>query len=163
MDGKTSAETRFAADKMLGRLTRWLRLIGRDVIYGAHLSANGLIRVARREGRMILTRDRRIGKRSNPPEYLFIKSDHFREQLKEVIEAFALDPRERIFTRCVQCNSILEPIKKESVKDHVPPYVFSTQEKFSFCRDCQHIYWPATHLERILQELRAMGLDLPGK
>ena len=156
-------ENRFVADKMLGRLVRWLRLIGQDVTYGPHLSGAGLIRAARNESRTILTRDRRIRKTRNPPRYLFIESDHFREQLKQVIDTFSLDPFAKIFNRCVQCNSPLESIPKDRVKDHVPPYVFTTQEEFSFCRKCRHIYWPATHLQKMLDELRAMGLKSPGK
>ncbi|MFQ5904743.1 MAG: Mut7-C RNAse domain-containing protein, partial [Candidatus Binatia bacterium] len=77
---------RFVADKMLGRLAKWLRIIGQDVAYGPHLSGYGLIRTARREGRLILTRDRGVTRRS-PPEYLLIQSDQFREQLKQVIHA----------------------------------------------------------------------------
>jgi uncharacterized protein with PIN domain len=163
MGKDSSREIKFVADKMLGRLVRWLRIIGQDVTYGTHLSGNGLVRAARKEERLILTRDRRIGKRSNAPEHLLIQSDHFREQLKQVVQKFDLDVRGKIFTRCVQCNNPLDPIAKETVKDQVPSYVFATQETFSFCRECQHIYWPATHLEKMLDELRALGLNLPGK
>ena len=69
---------RFVADKMLGRLARWLRIIGQDVSYGLHLSGYELIRSARRESRLILTRDRGIYKKS-PPAVLLIQSNHFRE------------------------------------------------------------------------------------
>jgi uncharacterized protein len=162
-DARSSAQRKFVADKMLGRLVRWLRILGQDVTYGAHLSGHGLLRAARRDGRIILTRDARIPKRNHPPEFLLLKSDHFREQLKQVIQTFDLDPSTRVFTRCVSCNTLLEQIPKERVQDQVPPYVFSTQEKFSFCHECQHIYWPATHLEKMLDELRALGLNLPGK
>jgi uncharacterized protein with PIN domain len=163
MTADSSPEIKFVADKMLGRLVRWLRIIGQDVTYGAHLSGSGLIRAARKDHRLILTRDRRVGKRTHPPEYLLIRSDHFRDQLKQVVQTFNLDVSGKAFTRCVQCNRLLEPIAKETVKAQVPPYVFSTQEKFSFCRECQHIYWPATHLERMLDELRSLGLNVPGK
>ncbi len=163
MVAESSKEIRFAADRMLGRLVRWLRLIGQDVTYWPHLSGSGLIRAARIESRMILTRDRGIRKTRNPPPYLFIESDHFREQLKQVIQTFSLDPFAKIFNRCVQCNSPLESIPTERVKDQVPPYVFTTQEKFSFCQKCQHTYWPATHLQKMLEELRAMGFKSPGK
>jgi uncharacterized protein with PIN domain len=148
---------------MLGRLVRWLRIIGLDVTYGTHLSGYGLVRAARRESRMILTRDRRIGRTRNAPPHLFIKSNHFREQLRQVIEAFSLDLSEKLFTRCVRCNSLLESLPKVDVKDQVPPYVYATQEKFSACKKCRHIYWPATHLEKMLAELRALGLNPPGK
>ncbi|MGH7771739.1 MAG: Mut7-C RNAse domain-containing protein [Candidatus Binatia bacterium] len=147
---------KFVADKMLGRLAKWLRIIGQDVTYGPHLSGYGLIRTARREGRLILTRDRSVAKK-NPPDYLLIQSDQFREQLKQVILACRLDPLKDALTRCVECNTLLEPIAKMAVQEKVPPYVFSTQERFSFCQGCQRIYWPATHQQKMLEELKASG------
>ena len=150
-----SENVRFAADRMLGRLARWLRVIGQDVIYGPHLSGYGLVRVARQEGRLILTRDRSIGKKS-PPPYLFIESHRFRAQLRQVIAACRLNPMKNAFTRCVECNALLAPIAKADVEDKVPPYVFATQERFSFCRDCRRVYWPATHQQRMLQELESL-------
>lgn len=148
---------KFVADKMLGRLTKWLRIIGQDVTYGPHLSGYGLIRAARREGRMILTRDRGIAKKS-PPAYLLIESDQFREQLKQVVGVCRLDPFKNVFTRCVECNTLLEPIPKKAVQRKIPPYVFSTQERFSFCKNCQRLYWPATHQQKMLEELKGLGL-----
>ena len=147
---------KFAADKMLGRLTRWLRVIGQDVTYGPHLSGYGLIREARREGRLILTRDRGLA-RKKPPDYLLIQSDQFREQLKQVVQACRLEPFKEAFTRCVECNTVLQPVPKEAVRERVPPYVFSNQERFSFCLRCRRIYWPATHQQKMLEELKALG------
>jgi uncharacterized protein with PIN domain len=146
---------KFGADKMLGRLAKWLRVIGQDVTYGPHLSGNGLIREARKEGRLILTRDRSIAKK-NPPDYLLIQSDKFREQLKQVIDACQLDPWKEPFTRCIECNTALAPLAKDRVENRVPPYVFATQEKFSFCSKCQRIYWPATHQQKMLEELKSL-------
>ncbi len=160
MAEERSQAIKFAADRMLGRLAKWLRVIGQDVIYGEHLAGYGLVRSARKEGRLILTRDRTIRKR-NPPEYLLLESDRFRDQLKQVIQAFGLDPLENAFTRCVECNALIEPIAKEKVEKKVPPYVFSTQEKFSFCPECRRIYWPATHQEKMMQELTALGFGTP--
>lgn len=156
-----SQGTKLAADRMLGRLAKWLRIIGQDVTYGEHLAGYGLIRAARKEGRLILTRDRTIAKR-NPPEYLLIRSDRFREQLQQVIQAFGLDPLKNAFRRCVECNALLEPIAKEDVKEKVPPYVFSTQERFSFCRGCRRVYWPATHQQKMLEELKQIGVGATG-
>jgi uncharacterized protein len=146
----------FVADKMLGRLARWLRVIGQDVAYGPQLSGAGLLRVARREGRLILTRDSAVAKR-NPPPFLMIQSDHFREQLKQVIQECGLDPVKDAFTRCLECNTALEPVAKRAVEGRVPPYVFATQEKFSLCPKCRRVYWPATHQERMLAELESIG------
>ncbi len=149
-------EIRFAADRMLGRLTKWLRIIGQDVIYGPHLSGRGLIRAARAEDRIILTRNRRL-KQSQPPPFVFIQSDDYREQLRQVVKEFGLKPQ-RFFTRCLECNAELEPRSRESVEGAVPPYVFATQEKFSSCPACRRIYWPATHQQNMFNELRSMGL-----
>ena len=146
----------FIADRMLGRLARWLRIIGQDVAYSPDLSGAGLLRAARREGRLILTRDRRVQMR-NPPPHLMIESDHVRAQLRQVIDAFRLDPAKDAFTRCVECNAAFEPIGKALVEGRVPPYVFATQEKFSFCPKCGRVYWPATHQARMAAELKAMG------
>ena len=148
----TPNEIRFAADRMLGRLVKWLRVIGQDVIYGPHLTGHGLIRAARQEDRLILTRDRRL-KKKHPPEFIFIDSDRYDEQLRQVIETCHLKRLDRLFTRCLECNSLLLSRSKEAVREIVPAYVFSTQEKFSWCPRCRRVYWPATHHERMLQEL----------
>jgi uncharacterized protein with PIN domain len=152
---------KFAADRMLGKLARWLRIMGQDVIYGPHLSGYGLIRAARQEGRLILTRDRRL-KQKQPPALLFIESDRYREQLRQVVRACDLDPMARAFTRCAECNAVLEARAKQSVETLVPPYVFSTQERFFACPQCRRVYWPATHHERMLAELRKISLSEPG-
>lgn len=158
MTAATAEPVRFAADRMLGRLTKWLRAIGQDVIYGRHLSGYGLIRAARAENRLILTRDRAL-KQKQPPNFIFIVSNDCREQLRQVIETCRLQPLGKLFSRCLECNTPLEAIAKADVGGKVPPYVFATQEKFSFCRNCQRVYWPATHQERMLEELKSLGYE----
>jgi uncharacterized protein with PIN domain len=151
----TAKEVKFAADRMLGKLAKWLRIIGQDVIYGQHLSGYGLIRAARAENRLILTRDRGL-KKKQPPDFLFIESDHYREQLSQVIRAYHLNPLAKAFTRCLECNILLERRPKSSVEKIVPPYVLATQENFSWCPKCHRIYWPATHHQRMLEELKSL-------
>ena len=151
----SAKEAKFAADRMLGKLAKWLRIIGQDVIYGQHLSAYGLIRVARAENRLILTRDHGL-KKKQPPDYLFIESDHYREQLRQVIRACRLNPLDKAFTRCLECNIVLERRFKPSVERIVPPYVLATQENFSWCPKCQRVYWPATHHQRMVEELKSL-------
>ena len=143
----------FVADKMVGRLARWLRIIGQDVTYGPDLCGAGLIRAARRDDRLILTRDRRIG-RKNPPAYLLIRSDHFREQLRQVIEEFSLDPLKEAFTRCVECNTLLEDVDKETVFEKVPPFVYLTQDRFAACPSCNRVYWHGTHADKMLERIQ---------
>lgn len=145
-------EITFAADRMLGRLAKWLRVLGCDVIYGRHLSGHGLIRAARADGRLILTRDRSL-LRKQPPPLLFIDGNDYVEQLRQVVGACDLRPHAGLFTRCLLCNSRLEPRDKELVEKLVPPDVFASQERFSWCGRCQKLYWPATHQQRMFDVL----------
>src|ERR1043166_2773242 len=105
---------------MLGRLVKWLRGIGQDVIYGPHLTGYGLIRAARQENRLILTRDRGLNKKQ-PPALIFIKSNHYDEQLRQVVETCRLKVADKLFTRCLTCNTLLQGRPKESVRGMVPP------------------------------------------
>ena len=157
MSKPTPPELRFAADVMLGRLAKWLRVLGYDVIYGRHLSGAGLIRVARHENRIILTRDRRL--RRQPQQSLLIESNNFREQLRQVVTTFHLIRNNHLFKRCLICNSSLQPRPKASVKGAVPEYVFASQEEFFWCAACRRIYWPATHHQKMLQELKHLQLE----
>ncbi|MGH7817268.1 MAG: Mut7-C RNAse domain-containing protein [Candidatus Binatia bacterium] len=155
----TAAEgaTKFAADRMLGRLVKWLRVLGCDVIYGPHLTGYGLIRAARAEERLILTRDRRL-KQKQPPPFILIESDHYRDQLRQVIGECRFEFGGKLFTRCLECNSLLQVRSKETVEQLVPAYVFSTQERFSWCAQCRRVYWPATHQQKMVEELKKIGL-----
>ncbi len=144
---------------MLGRLVKWLRILGQDVTYGRHLSGYGLIRAARIEDRIILTRDRSL-KTRQPPQFILIASHDYRDQLRQVIDQCGLSVEESPFRRCLKCNAILEARAKELVKETVPPWVFLTQETFFWCPQCGGIYWRGTHHQRILNELRGMGITL---
>src|ERR1051325_3965927 len=92
---KTSLSIKFAADRMLGRLVKWLRVLGYDVIYGQHLTGYGLIRTARRENRIILTRDRRL-KNKQPPDFVLISSDRYLDQLSQVVQTYPV-ARDKLF------------------------------------------------------------------
>jgi uncharacterized protein with PIN domain len=154
-------DLKFAADRMLGRLVKWLRVLGYDVIYGQHLTGYGLIRAARAEDRLILTRDHRL-KQKQPPPYILITSDRYSEQLRQVMQNCRLTKNpERWFSRCLKCNALLQARAKETVQKLVPAYVYSTQEAFSWCPGCQRIYWPATHHQKMVEELEGLGLGRP--
>ena len=150
-------DVKFAADFMLGRLAKWLRIIGCDVIYGRHLTGYGLIRAARSEDRLILTRDRRL-KQKQPPPFVLIESDHYRDQLRQVIGHCGIHVGENVFSRCVECNAVLQARARDEVESLVPAYVYSSQTEFSFCPICRRIYWPATHREKMLEQLRNLRL-----
>ena len=147
----------FAVDKMLGRLARWLRILGHDVAYGSHLSGRTLVARARRERRLLLTRDTRLLRDPELPPHLFITSDRFREQLRQVASAVPLGGA--FLGRCLDCNRMLEDVARADAAPHVPPYVLATQDRFRRCPGCGRTYWAATHREHMLGELEALGLD----
>jgi uncharacterized protein with PIN domain len=146
---------KFAVDRMLARLARWLRLLGADVLFDSSLGGGKLLRQARAEGRITLTRDKRLRTASDA---LYLENSLFRDQLREVLARFPFDPRRGAFTRCSHCNEPLAEAGRDTVARRVPPFVYASQERFSRCPRCGRIYWGATHPERIRRELDAMGL-----
>ena len=146
---------KFAADRMLARLARWLRLLGADVLFDPQLGGHELLGRARAEGRITLTRDKRLRTASDA---LYLESNLFRDQLREVLARFPFDLRRGAFTRCSHCNETLAEAGRDTVVRRVPPFVYASQERFARCPRCGQIYWRATHPERIRRELDSMGL-----
>jgi uncharacterized protein with PIN domain len=143
---------------MLGKLARWLRILGYDTAYLPQLSPEGVMREGRRQRRLILTRDTRLLRRKDAPPFIFVQSDHFREQLHQVVDTLHLDPLPALFTRCVECNWMLEEVAKDEIRTRVPEYVWQTQNEFRRCPECHRLYWGATHRDHVLQELQRLGM-----
>ncbi len=138
---------------MLGKLALWMRVMGYDVAYESTIEDAALIRRAKDEGRIILTRDTLLIPRRWVREHsLFIKSDDPRDQLRQVLSAYAID-RGKFLTRCLRCNVALERTPREEVEGRVPPYVFKTRKEFSACPACGRIYWAGTHRDGMLREV----------
>jgi uncharacterized protein with PIN domain len=147
------APPRFATDRNLIRLARWLRLMGADVTCDSSWSASDALTHARASGRILLTRDKRI---SRAQDTLYIERHLFRDQLREVLVRFPFDPRPGAFTRCAQCNNPLHHVRRDALCSRVPPFVYASQEHFAVCAACGKVYWPATHRTRILAEIIAL-------
>ncbi|HEX4211201.1 MAG TPA: Mut7-C RNAse domain-containing protein [Candidatus Binataceae bacterium] len=155
----TAATTRkFAADRTLIRLARWLRLMGADVFCDQSLSAAATLERARAEGRSMLTRDKRL---LNAADTLYIEHHLFRDQLREVLVRFPFDPHRRAFTRCSLCNNLLRHVSRDSIRRRVPPFVFAGNDHFAVCDSCDKVYWPATHLTRALREIDDLESVVP--
>jgi hypothetical protein len=152
-----SVERRFVADRMLGRLARWMRILGCDVLYGSNFAGRGLLRAARSEGRIVLTRDKRLVRDAEMPPHLLIEHDRVGDQLREVVSAFAIDPFASLFRRCADCNAEVAEVGRESVTGEVPEFVHRTQGRFHRCPRCRHVYWEGTHVARVRAELERFG------
>jgi len=144
---------RFIADAMLGKLVKWLRVLGVDVAYDLNAPDRELLRSAVQEGRILLTRDRRLVQRRGISRHLLIESDYYHEQVRQVVQAFDLAAGIRAFTRCLRCNTLLRELPKPAAAGQVPPYVYSTQAEFKWCSACDRVYWGGTHRENMLRQL----------
>ena len=155
MPGQLSPDPKFLADIMLGSLARWLRILGYDTAYDNRIADDEIIERCRREGRIALTRDRRLTQRSRLRGCLLIEHEELFEQIREVLKAIdhEISPN-RLLSRCLECNSLLQSVDKEGIRLQVPAYVFKTQSHFKRCPGCQRIYWGGTHRRNIYQRLK---------
>ena len=152
---------RFAADRMLGRLARTLRLLGFDTVYAPDITPARLLEVARSEDRIVLTRGDAQKRFLGAKNILSLASDDPPQQLREVVRQFTLDPRAGLWTRCTLCNGAIEKVDKQQVKLRVETKVFQVYDQFYRCARCDHIYWQGSHVERILKNLAALLPEPP--
>lgn len=151
---------RFIVDSNVGKLAKWLRMLGYDAVFFEGDDDAYMIDRALKESRVILTRDTQIMKRgvitSGRLKAILIDSDEPEPQILQVIEALHLDFQSRTFTICLECNQPLEERRKEEVKERVPPYVFKTQTQYMECPVCHRIYWRGTHWQAMLRKLERL-------
>ena len=143
---------RFVIDGMLGSLARWLRLLGYDADYDNRRDDAELVRLARAENRVLLTRDRELATRRGV-QALFIVSQVLDEQLAQVTAAF---PRaaESGLARCSVCNTILVPATPEELAGRLPAYVLHQYHDFRRCPGCDRVYWPGSHWQAMQARLQ---------
>jgi uncharacterized protein len=143
-------DERFMADRNLGKLAKWLRILGYDTLYDREVADQNFLRRAGEGGRIALTRKRDLDHLSYPVRLVIVKADHVEGQLGEVFEALALEPdASKRMTRCLNCNAQLEEIPKVTVEGLVPAYVYGTCTRFRRCPRCARIFWPGTHTRRV--------------
>jgi uncharacterized protein with PIN domain len=130
-------------------------MLGADTIFDAGIGGASMLKVARNEGRIMLTRDKRL---KTAPDVLYLESNDFRGQLREILAAYPVDIARDAFSRCSRCNALLIEVDREVVRQRVPPFVYANSGRFSACPDCAHLYWSGTHRERIIHELRQIGI-----
>ncbi len=151
---------KFIVDCNVGKLARWLRLMGYDARFFNGDDDSELVAIAKAEGRVILSRDTRIMKRrlitSGQIKAVLIDSDQPERQIHQVIDTLGLDSRFRPFTICLECNQPLVERGKGEVAELVPPYVFKTQNYFMQCPYCQRLYWRGTHWQSMTRKLESL-------
>jgi hypothetical protein len=142
------------ADSMLGSLGRWLRLLGYDTAIASSEPDWQIVRQARAEGRIVLTRDRELARRRGV-QTLLVQADDLDSQLAQAIHDLDLS-QPQPGTRCLHCNEALQPAGRADVAGDVPPYVLQTKETFRRCPVCQRVYWRGTHWLKIEERAAAL-------
>lgn len=156
-----AAERRFAADAMLGRLARWLRLLGFDCTYDSSITDEQLVRLGLAEDRTVLTRDRRLPDEWWIEDVYLVREEGLREQLSEVLRHFDLAPSVRVLTRCNACNRPLQRASRAEVSGRVPARILELHDDFSACANCGRVYWEGSHAARIRAWLESLGAIAP--
>lgn len=150
---------RFVADAMLGRLARWLRVLGFDTAYDATLADAAMVALANEEMRVLLTRDRHLLRELRPIHALEIRSDIPLEQLRDVVAELALAPPLELFTRCILCNTPLSDPLPEAQATGLLPEEFEVPGPVRRCPACGKLYWHGSHARRMRA---ALERALPG-
>jgi len=152
---------KFIVDHNVGKLARWLRLMGYDAVFFNRGTDSEMVAQALSKGRIILTRDTHIMERRVVSEgtikAVLITSDKHEKQIRQVITTLELDYRLALFSRCLECNQALEERSHEQVRNRVPPYVFKTQEQYRECPACHRIYWRGTHWQAMTEKLQQLA------
>ena len=144
---------RFAAEKTLGRLTKWLRLLGFDTVFEPELPC-ARFAVCLDEERILLTRTRQVRKKFATRRLIFIESNHLDEQLQQIIIELNLRAEHiRPFSRCLQCNVSIVAVAKSELRGRVPDHIFEVHDHFNQCPECQRIYWPGSHTGKSLEKI----------
>ena len=150
---------KFLADENVGKLGRWLRILGYDVAYQSPALDAQLALKALRENRIILTRDREFVERRMVERHLLLASQDPIEQLRQVLQTFHLKlDHNSFFTRCLDCNTPIESVSKADVQSVVPEYVHRTQDRFHQCPSCNKLFWAGSHTTHFQDWFKRAGV-----
>ena len=148
---------RFIADGMLGKLTRWLRMLGHDVKYSSELGDKRLIEIAKTEGRILLTRDLELYHQATVQrvDSFLVEEETEAEKLAALAKRFGFKLEIDIaLSRCPKCNAGIRTIAKEKVLERIPNKTASNYEEFWECDNCNQVYWRGAHWKRIDKTLK---------
>lgn len=139
----------FVLDNHLGRLAAFLRMLGFDSLYRNDFQDNELADIAEQTGRVLLTRDLRLLMRKSIRVGYWLRSKDPHTQVIEVVKRFGLEDQIEPFKRCMQCNTLLEPVEKEQVLPHLQPLTKKYYDEYRLCPGCERIFWQGSHYERM--------------
>ena len=151
---KPLRETKFILDVHLGKLAKYLRMLGFDSLYRKDNDDPEIIGISLAEHRIILTRDIGLLKIKTVTHAYFLRSQDPKEQIEEVLKYFDLYHSVDPFNRCIKCNGQLEPVEKEKIITQLEPLTIRYFNTFYICKNCKSIFWEGTHYEHMLEFMR---------
>ncbi|MEM1585869.1 MAG: Mut7-C RNAse domain-containing protein [Candidatus Bathyarchaeia archaeon] len=157
------SDMKFIADGMLGKVARWLRMLGYDTEYANDLHDEEILKIAMDEGRIILTKDYQLFRKANINgiKAVFVEGNTHVEKLADLIRQLNIRLEinmER--SRCPRCNSAIRMVNKENIKDKVPVSTYKIYNEFWICTACGQIYWKGSHWKRINDSLNKARIIL---
>ncbi|XGC81614.1 DUF5615 family PIN-like protein [Bdellovibrio bacteriovorus] len=150
----------FFVDENLLGLVKRLRMMGIDSSTLPGASDDAVLEVAIQENRIILTKDRKFFERLPDGRGYFVKAEDAKDQLLEVLEQFPLQEYDDALSRCFQCNTPIQAIEKDEVKERVDAKTYSLYEQFYECPTCLRIYWEGSHFDKMVKEVEKVRKEL---
>lgn len=143
-------DPKFILDVHLGKLAKYLRMLGFDTLYRNNFEDQEIRAIAQHENRVILTKDSGLLAEVPVEAGFHIQSQDAREQVSDVLAHFDLVPQANPFSRCIECNGIVRTVPKETVATHLEPATRQYYEEFFECTSCHKIYWKGSHYIRMI-------------
>jgi len=147
---------RFVVDINVAKLASKLRQLGFDTLLPRNFDDTGLAAIAGCQRRILLTRDCNLLKRKIVEFGHLVRAASPNEQLVEIIKLFGLKDKIKPYSRCFQCNGLLDPVAKEDILPLLEPLTKKYYNVFHRCIDCKKIYWSGSHREKMDEILQVI-------
>ena len=145
---------KFIVDCMLGKLAKWLKILGFDALFFSKIADEELLSIARKEDRVLLTKDTGLIQRASDVETLFLDSEDWPDQVRQVLAHFDLWQQVSPHSRCIDCNIELKSLSRKNAKNLVSPFVFEHADSFALCPGCGRVFWRGSHFEDMEAQIR---------